>query len=397
MMENFMRPGNELNAWCDYPQVEVPHSASGALAGLTLAVKDIFQVSGYRNGWGTPTRLQEAEIDVETQSSVQKMLDAGARILGKSQCEELCFSLTGINAHYGAPVNSAAPERVTGGSSSGSVSLIAGGVVDIATGSDTGGSVRAPASYCGLVGLRTTHGRIPLDRTMPLASSFDCFGWFAKDMATYCAVGDVLLDDDASDVKLRRLVGSPELDSMLLADEDYLSFAKGAELVEKHFDMERDFQNLPFDLDRSYWAFRICQAYEAWQSLGDWISSRKPALGPGVKERFEYGEQLSKEDFEAASSDRRDITRALEELIGEDGVLVIPTVPSCAPLKSESKDTLQAFREQALRLLCLSGLSGLPQITLPLAEVYGAPLGVSMIGPRGSDKRLIKIAAGILS
>ena len=116
-----MKQGNDLKAWCDYPQVTVPHSTTGPLAGLTLAVKDIFQVAGYPNGWGQPSRLAEAEADTETQSVVQKMLDAGAEVVGKSQCEELCFSLTGINKHYGAPVNGAAPDRVAGGSSSGSV------------------------------------------------------------------------------------------------------------------------------------------------------------------------------------------------------------------------------------------------------------------------------------
>lgn len=386
----------ELNAWCDYPQVDVDHAKQGALTGLTLAVKDIFQVAGYPNGWGQPTRLAEAEPDTETQSVVQKMIDAGIKVEGKSQCEELCFSLTGINQHYGAPVNGAAPDRVTGGSSSGSVSLVSNGIVEVATGSDTGGSVRAPASYCGLIGLRATHGRIPLDRTMPLATSFDVFGWFAKDAETYAKVGDVILDEDADSTPLRRLIGCPDLDALLLGDDDYVAYAKAAERVEKHFGDERSFDALPFDLNKAYWAFRKCQAYEAWQSLGDWITSRKPDLGPGIKDRFEFGASITEEEFKKSSGDRLDMRLKLEEWIGKDGLLVLPTVPSCAPLKSEPEETLQAFREQALMLLCLSGNSGLPQITLPLAEVYGAPLGLSLIGPRGSDKRLIQIALDML-
>lgn len=386
----------ELNAWCDYPHVDVPHTASGPLSGLTLAVKDIFQVAGYPNGWGQPTRLAEAEPDTETQSVVQAMLDAGITIEGKSQCEELCFSLTGINQHYGAPINGAAPDRVTGGSSSGSVSLLSSGIVDVATGSDTGGSVRAPASYCGLIGLRTTHGRISLDRTMPLAPSFDCFGWFAKDAETYRAVGNVVMEPDADTTPLRRLIGCPELDSLLLGDDEYMAYAKACESIEKQFDHERDFVGLPFDLNTAYWAFRNCQSYEAWQALGGWITSRKPDLGPGIKDRFEFGEALTKQEFEKSSGDRLAIRMQLEEMIGDNGLLVLPTVPSCAPLKAESQETLQAFREQAIMLLCLSGLSGLPQITLPLAEVYGAPMGVSLIGPRGSDQRLIDIAVKML-
>ncbi len=386
----------ELNAWCDYPNVDVPHAKDGPLSGLTLAVKDLFQVAGYPNGWGSPTRLAEAEPDTETQSAVQKMLDAGAECLGKSQCEELCFSLTGINAHYGAPVNGGAPDRVSGGSSSGSVSLVSNGIVDIATGSDTGGSVRGPASHCGLIGLRTTHGRIPLDRTMPLSPSLDVFGWFAKDAETYKKVGDVVLDDDASDTPLRRLIGSPDLDAHLLGDSEYTAYSKAAEQIEKHFDDEREFVSLPVDQEEAYWGFRDSQAYEAWQAHGAWIEEKKPALGPGVKERFAYGREKTRTEYDAAMAKRANVTNQLEELIGDDGLLIFPTMPSCAPLKAEAEETLQAYREQALLLLCLSGCSGLPQITLPMIEVYGAPMGLSLMGPRGSDRRLIEIAAEML-
>ncbi len=387
----------ELMAWCDYPEIAVPHADSGPLAGKTLAVKDIYQVAGYPNGWGQPTRLAEAEPDTETMTAVQKMLDAGAKVTGKSQCEELCFSLTGINVHYGAPVNGAAPDRVCGGSSSGSVSLVSNDIVDIATGSDTGGSVRAPASYCGLIGQRTTHGRIPLDRTMPLAPSFDVFGWFTKDADTFAKVGDVVMEDDPDTTRLRRLIACPELDSLLLGDADYTAYAKGAEQTEKHFNDERDFEPLPFDIEEAYWSFRRCQSYEAWETLGPWIERAKPDLGPGIKDRFEYGASVSKDEFDASNAHRAIVRDAVEALLGKDGLLVLPTVPSCAPLKSEDHDTLQAFREQALMLLCVSGLSGLPQITLPLAQVHGAPLGVSLIGPRNSDKRLIAVAQAILA
>ena len=391
-----MRTGDDLNAWCDYPDAEVPHAKEGPLSGLTFAVKDIFQLAGFPNGWGSPTRLAEADVDTLTQPAVQQLLDAGADVLGKSQCEELCFSLTGINAHYGAPVNGAAMERVTGGSSSGSVSLVSNGIVDFATGSDTGGSVRGPASYCGLIGLRITHGRISLNQTMPLAPSFDCFGWFTKDAETYQKIGDVLLGDDAETTPLRRMIGSPDLDALLLGDQDYTAFAKGAEQVENTFDDERDFVSLPFDTKEAYWAFRDCQAFEAWRELGPWIEENKPDLGPGVKDRFDYGRQLSEEKYQKAVAKRIEIRGQLEELIGNDGLLIFPTMPSCAPLKNEDHDTLQAFREQALQLLCLSGLSGLPQITLPLAQVHNAPLGISIMGPRGSDKRLIGLARAIM-
>jgi amidase len=188
------RFGDPFNAFLDYDQATVSNAQSGLLAGLTLAVKDIFDVAGYPSGWGNPVRLAEAPIAAASNSAVQAMLDLGAGFIGKTQTEELAFSMIGQNVHFPHPINPRAPDRVTGGSSSGSAAAVAGGLVDIATGSDTGGSVRCPASFCGLIGLRTTHGAIPLDHTMPLAPSFDTFGWFAKDMDTYRKVAHVLLD-----------------------------------------------------------------------------------------------------------------------------------------------------------------------------------------------------------
>ena len=187
---------DRLNAFLDLPQVPVPSAQSGRLDGLKLGVKDIFDVAGYKTGCGNPDKFAEAKIAERTMPAVQLLLDQGARFAGKTQMDELAFSLMGINAHFPAPVNSAAPDRVTGGSSSGSAAAVAGKLVHIAVGSDTGGSIRAPASFCGLIGLRTTHGRIPLEGAMPLAPSLDTFGWFADDIETYEAVGRILLVAD---------------------------------------------------------------------------------------------------------------------------------------------------------------------------------------------------------
>ena len=161
-----------FNAILDLAEVPVPNAESGPLAGLSLAVKDIFDVAGYVTGCGNPAKASEGRIALKTAAAVQSLLDAGARFAGKTQTDELAFSLMGQNAHFSQPTNPAAPDRVTGGSSSGSAAAVAGRLVDIAVGSDTGGSIRAPASFCGLVGLRTTHGRIPLDGAMPLAPRY---------------------------------------------------------------------------------------------------------------------------------------------------------------------------------------------------------------------------------
>ncbi len=387
----------DLNAWCDYKKVDVPHAASGPLSGLTLAVKDIFQVVGYPNGWGHPARLAEAEIDTVTQPVVQQMLDAGIECIGKSQCEELCYSLMGNNVHYGAPYNSAAPDRLTGGSSSGSASLIAAGEVDVATASDTAGSVRAPASFCGLIGLRATHGRLSLDDSMALAPSFDCFGWYAKDITTYQRVAETVMEADADQTPLERLIIVDSFQDQLLGPEEVTAYAACLSQIKANFATSRQLDQLPFTFEHAVQTFVTCQSYDVWATLGEWVTARTPKFGPGVNDRLDLAKSITAEQFRLGDADRNQITAALSDLVGKDAVLVLPTVPSCAPLKTADQDDLHIFRLQMIRLLSLASLSGLPQITLPLGQVHGAPFGISLLGPRGSDRRLIDLAAKIMA
>ena len=390
------KPDDPVNGYCDYEPVDVAHAASGPLAGLTLGVKDIYSVKGYPNGWGSPTRLVETGPDDFTAPTIQKLLDAGAEITGKTHCDELCYSLNGINAHYGAPINVAAPDRITGGSSCGSAALVAAGAVDIATGSDTGGSVRAPASYCGLIGLRTTHGRISLEGTMTLAHSFDVFGWFTQNIENYQTVGDVLLGVDASDMPLNRPIAIDALDNCLLGEDERKAYSGAFENVISELGAPETIASFERPLSDWYWTMRHLQAREAWLEHEDWITHSKPDLGPGVKDRFEFGVNISDEDYASFCAKRSAMREELAAILGEDGVLILPTVPSAAPLRDATHESLQDFREKALELLCVSGLSGFPQITMPLATVYGVPLGLSLMGPVGSDQRLIGLAAKIM-
>ncbi|WP_421916461.1 amidase [Mesorhizobium sp.] len=386
-----------LNAFLDLDEIPVANAQTGPLAGLSLAVKDIFDVAGYRTGCGNPQKYEEASPAASTAPAVQALLDAGARFAGKTQTDELAFSLMGLNAHFPSPVNPAAPERITGGSSSGSASAVAGGLADIATGSDTGGSIRAPASFCGLVGLRATHGRIPLDGTMPLAPSFDTFGWFARDMATYVKVGAVLLGEDTHEHELKRPVSLRVLDELVLGPDEAKAYRDMLRPVTAVLGTPKAAEPLAHSMDDLYWCFRTLQGYEAWQSHGAWISRSGSALGPFVKERFEHGATIGADAVQRETQRRDAFRRELANLLGQDGVLVLPTVPGAAPLKAAPFEDLQNWRERALRLLCLSGLSGLPQITLPLGSVDGAPFGLSLLGPTNSDTQLMALAARILA
>ena len=384
-----------VNAFLDYGEVEVPSAAEGPLKDLTFAVKDIFDVAGYPTGGGSPLMAAESPIHKTSAPIVQKMLDAGARFVGKTQTDELTFSMNGQNKHFPEPVNPRADGRITGGSSSGSAAAVAAHLCDFAIGSDTGGSVRTPASYCGLWGIRPTHGRVDNSRGMPLAPSFDTVGYFADEAEIFGRVAPVFLGEDARAFSLTRLMRAEDAFVQLLSERETeaLESAEG-----KATDLLGDAVNAtvaPEGLDAWYWTFRRLQAAEAWKVHGAWIEAHDPDMTPGVRERFEFGKTLAAAELNEAAQNRRRQRVRVEELLGEDGVLMLPTVPAIAPKRDLAGEALQVYRERALSILCIAGLSGLPQISMPLAEVDGCPLGLSIIGPRGSDRALLTLAIAI--
>ncbi|MCP5000599.1 MAG: amidase [Hyphomicrobiales bacterium] len=383
-----------FNAFMDIDGPAIEPKPGGPLSGCTLAVKDIFDVAGYKTGCGNPQKLEETAPARTTAPAVQVLLDAGAEFIGKTQTEELAFSLTGDNAHYPRPINPAAPDRVTGGSSSGSVAAVAGELADIATGSDTGGSVRAPASYCGLVGLRATHGLISLAGTMPLAESFDTFGWFTRDIDLYIEIAGLLLPQ--SSALLNRVMRLPEQEAMLAGTAEMNAFEAAAKAVEEITGNAKQTTLGSLDIEQRYWTFRRIQSYEAWQAHGAWISAAERNLGPGVKERFAFGSEISDAEYAAETENRRTLVEEFADLVADDGLIVMPTVPGAAPLARGTFNEIQDYRERALRLLSLSGLTGYPQLTLPLSTVGGAPFGLSLMGPRGSDLALLAIGRNLL-
>jgi len=296
--------------------------------------------------------------------------------------------------HFPHPINPRAPDRVTGGSSSGSAAAVAGGLADIATGSDTGGSIRCPASFCGLVGLRTTHGAIPLDHTMALAPSFDTFGWFTPDMATYRAVAQILLPQP-SRMKLTRPLAFPALDS-IVKPECAPEYARMAKLVAAHNGNPASLPGPTPTLDDLYWTMRKLQAREAWDVRGAWIESADRNLGKATYDRFAFGKTVSNADVAIETAHRDAFRTWLGDVLADDGFLVMPTVTDIAPRSNATPEQFSIFREASIRLLCWSGLSGFPQLSLPIGEVNGAPFGISLLGPAGSDLALLDLGAQLL-
>ena len=375
------------HAFVPYPDAPVPHAPTGPLADLSFAAKDLFDVAGYPTGGGSPIVLAMSGIKTRTAPTVQKLLDAGARFAGKTVTDELAFSMNGNNAHFGAPVNGAAKDRITGGSSSGSASAVSSSLCDFALGTDTGGSVRAPANHCGLYGLRPTHGRVSLEGALDLAPSFDTCGWFARDIGTFARVADVLLGADASALPddvwgLAAPAATKALQGVIDRVQGLLGPAQGTTVAMESF-------------DAMYWNFRYLQSREAWLTDGPLIERYAPPLGPGVAERFAWSRDVTDAQVAAARVFRTAFRAHLAVLLGTDGVLLMPTMPDIAPLRSESEAGLEDYRNRAIQMLCIAGLSGFPQLSMPLAQREGAPLGISLLGPAGSDRSLIALAQRI--
>lgn len=390
-------PNDPLGAFCRGNHASLKGAKSGPLEGLTFAAKDCYDIAGAVTNFGNPTWAEGRPIPKMTAAGVSRLLDAGAHMVAKTHCDELCYSLTGENVHYGTPVNVNAPGRIPGGSSNGSAAAVAGGLVDFAIGTDCGGSVRIPASYCGILGIRPTHGRVTVEGVVPFGPSFDVAGWFARDAGLFERVGHVLMDADTVTVAPRRLLivkdafdrVEPTVTAALAASVDALKAILPA--VEE------------IDLSGSALAewfetFKTIQASEVWANHGAWVTAAKPLLGPGVKERIAWASELKPATIAKAKQRRLEIRRHVDRMLQPGDVLCLPTSPRVAPLQNSPADKIEVeYREQAMRLLCISGLNGLPQISLPLATLDGLPLGFSIAGPRGSDLALLALTRKLMS
>jgi amidase len=378
-------PDDPLGAFCRHNHAALPGSGKGSLAGSTFAVKDLFHIEGRRTGFGHPDWLATHPPATRTAEVVRHLLAAGADMVGRTHCDELCYSLTGENVHYGAPVNVNAPGRIPGGSSNGSAAAVAGKLVDFAVGSDCGGSVRIPASYCGILGMRPTWGRIPIDDAVPFGPSFDVAGWFARDAALLEKVGRVLLGDDREAPKPTRLLIAR--DAFALLDPAVAAALRPpVAALEALLGTGQEIEVSPQGLATWFETFRIIQAAEVWASVGAWVTATNPRLGPGVKERIEWAATVT-------PALRAEITARLDALIGPGDILCLPTSPRPAPPLGTPVDKIEVeYRNQAMCLLCISGLAGLPQLSLPMASIDDLPLGLSIIGRRGSDTMLLSLA-----
>jgi amidase len=381
----------------------VPHSlteplagsAAGPLAGLSFMVKDLFAIAGRKVGNGNPKFYEHAAPASETAPVIARLLDAGASSTGITVCDEFFYSVLGANAHYGQPVNPRAPGHVTGGSSCGAAAAVAAAMCDFALGSDTGGSIRVPASFTGLYGLRPSFGRIATHGATPMAPSFDTIGFLAREAELFRMIGGVLLDGQRVEAKIERLILAQDLFGHEEASADQalwhvfgrvgpaLPKSEHSEVAGEAID---DWRN----------AFRVIQGFEIQSTLLPFIQSHNVDLGPGIKERFAMAAQITLAHAEAARRLRGEIAGRLHALVRPGTLIVLPTTPTLPPARDIADGaSFAAFRNQTLGHTCLAGHAGLPQISIPAAEAAGCPIGLSFIGWKGGDEALLDLAVNL--
>ncbi len=383
-----------LNAFVPGDDTWLP-GGDGPLAGLAFASKDIFDVVGKVTGGGNPAWTATHAPAEANAWVVQQLLDAGAELAGKTITDELTRGIFGENVHYGTPTNPRAPGRVPGGSSSGSAAAVAGELVDFALGSDTGGSVRVPASFCGLYGLRPTHGRIPRGGMLLQAPSYDTIGWFARDPDTYQRVGRVLLASDAEPALPTHLIIAE--DAFELAEPETRSALTAAvEGVAGVFESVTTVRISPTSLTDWSNQQQVLQSREAWEAVREWIDRVNPAFSFEVSDRYVTARSVTDEQVAAAQLRREDIVARMNDVFqGGNKVLCLPTTISPAPPKGQPVSLRHEVRLRNSALTSIAGNTGRPQISLPLAQVEGLPVGLSLLGDRGADEALISLAKKI--
>jgi amidase len=384
-----------VGAFVPGPRCERPPLGSGRLSGLTFAVKDLFDIAGALTTYGNPDWAGTHSPAIATAPVVTSLLQAGARLLGKTKTMELAYGLTGENVWQGTPLNPRAPDRFPGGSSCGSAAAVAAGLADFALGSDTGGSVRIPASYCGVYGIRPTFGAVSMAGACPLAPSFDTCGWLARNGSILAGVGDVLLPGG------RQGVDGPLLrveEAWVNAQPDVAESLRPAlERLERLCGRAIGIRLAPEGIDSIFDHFRTTQAEEAWASLGGWVTAAKPRFGPGIGERFAAARATEPAVAAPGRAFRQILQARIRPLLAGGAVLVFPTSPCVAPLLTATTAEQDAVRQATIGVTAIAGFCGLPEVTLPVGSVGGLPVGLSLVAARGNDRGLLALACDAAS
>lgn len=384
-------------------EIRIDPKGKGPLDGLSFAVKDLIDVAGHRTSCGNPRWLETHPLAVANAVCVDQLLYSGARCVGKTVTDELAFGLDGENHFYGTPLNPRAPDRVPGGSSSGSASAVACGLADFALGTDTGGSVRVPASNCGIFGMRPSPGFVSIAGVNPLAPSFDTVGVLASRLEVLKkAMAVVMGCEIPSRVEVARIHFL--MDAFASADPQVTeALEKAVESLKKRFPGKcrpTSFADMGMPaterrLEAWYKIYAQIQWAEIMSCLGSWVEEAKPEFGPRPHVNFQLVRDMDRSVIVDAVHRRESCFQSLKRFLLPADLLCMPTTPTLAPKKGSLgfDRTVETYFPRTLAFTSIAGIGRLPQITLPLGEFNGVPVGLSLIGANGEDAFLLAAAS----
>lgn len=379
---------NNNSIFCNHGPTLWQTNQSGLLANNRLAVKDVFAVKGERNSAGNPHWFKTAKPAQNTTSSVNKLMTAGCNFIGFTHTDELAYSLEGNNIHYGAAQNPKLKGHACGGSSMGSAAAVAANLADIGLGTDTGGSIRIPASYCGLYGIRPSHNVIEKDGLIPFAPPFDTIGSLTQSAELLNDVGNVLLPNQAINNVDTLVICEPLFE--LVDPVLQVPLGKLLEKTKPYFNHHIDFKlpksNLLSELADT---FRILQGRAIAKTHRDWLElpDQLSHFAPAIAARFKMALALTEQEEQEALKIQHEWQTIVAKNLNKHSCLFLPTTPTTAP--KLGADT-SALRMQIITLSAIAGLSGSAQVHLPLADLANDhPYGFSLMMTHGNDKSLL--------
>ncbi len=378
----------------------------GALDNLTFAVKDNIDIAGYGTSNGSKRWLDSHTSAVSHAVCVEQVLNAGATCIGKAVTDELTCSLDGENPFYGTPLNPSAPERVPGGSSSGSASAVACGAVDFAIGTDSAGSTRVPASNCGVWGMRPTTHRISESGIIPFAPSSSTVGVFANELSVLEKVAKVLLSSEDTPQEAPKKLYLLE-DAFSIADKEMSdvlrerisALLRNTGMVTSSITLDEITGEESSLRSWQEEIFSPIQCVEIWNAVGAWIDTEAPKLGPRVQDAMMYFRQFDRKELNAALCLREKMFNRISRFM-KTGVLVcFPTTPTVAPRKGELDDLARCreYYGRTMGITSFSGVAALPEVTVPITRIDGAPVGVSFAAASRQDEFLLSALSKLSS
>jgi aspartyl-tRNA(Asn)/glutamyl-tRNA(Gln) amidotransferase subunit A len=375
----------------------------GPLDGTIISIKDLFDVVGEATRAGSKV-LADAQPAANDAPVVRRLRAAGAVIVAKTNMTEFAFSILGLNPHYGTPANPADRTRVPGGSTSGGAVAVADGMCEIAIGSDTGGSCRAPAALCGVVGFKPSKMRVPTEGAFPLSYTLDSIGPLAKNVAD-CALADAVMAGDdpwmVEPVSLQGLrLGVPQGRPLTNFDQSVAAGFSDAIKALGRAGVRLSDEVLPLldDMTRVNAPGKGITAHEAYAIHRERLATRAAEYDEFVRSRIEQGRDLPSADYIAILRNRAALVRAMDARLSELDGLVLPTTPITAPTIAEVSSSFDAFLAKNLlvnRNTNWVNAFDLCAVSVPLPRASGLPVGLMLVARNGHDHRLFRIAAAV--